>query len=233
MTIMKKNIFFAMMFALVCFALTSCGDKDSEGKSRFTYYAVLEMNGDANMTTPVGVAFTDPGCVATMAGEDVSDKIQITGSVNTNQLGFYKLSYKVVNDDGFSASASRTVAVVDPNNFGSAYFGESQYGSRHYYNSPIIVKDNGDGTYTINDLAGGFYCYGRYPGYDAYGYDFFLESVIKLEADNTITLVDQNPNDWYWEEPIEITEGTYDPATGTITLVLLFSGTPMYVTLTK
>ena len=222
-----------MMLALVCFALTSCGDKDSEGKSRFTYYAVLEMNGDAYMTTPVGSAFTDPGCVATMAGEDVSDKILTTGSVDTNKLGFYNLSYKVVNEDGFSASASRTVAVVDPNNFASAYYGESQYGSRHYYNAPIIVKDNGDGTCTINDLAGGFYCYGRYPGYDAYGYDFFLDSVIKLEADNTITLVDQNPDDWYWGEAIEITEGTYDPATGTITLVLLFSGTPMYVTLTK
>ena len=33
---MKKNIFFAMMLAMVSFALTSCSDKESEGKSRFT-----------------------------------------------------------------------------------------------------------------------------------------------------------------------------------------------------
>ena len=55
--------------------------------------------------------------VATMGGEDVSAKIQTSGSVNTNQMGFYKLNYIVVNEDGFSASATRTVAVVNPNSF--------------------------------------------------------------------------------------------------------------------
>jgi hypothetical protein len=228
---MKKNIFFLMMLAVVGFSLTSCdGDKDSEGKSRFTYYAVLEMNGDACMTTPVGAAFTDPGCTATMGGEDVTSKIQTTGSVNTNQLGFYKLNYVVVNEDGFSATASRTVAVVDPNNFASTYYSESQYGSRHYYNLPVSITVNGDGTYTIDDLSGGFYAYGRYPGYP---YDFSLEAVIKLNADNTVELVECNGDNWYWGEPIEITSGTYDPATGKVTLVENFSGTPMYVTLTK
>lgn len=230
---MKKNILFAMMLTLVAPALTSCSDDESADKSRITYYAVLEMKGDAYMTTPLGSTFADPGCVATMGGEDVTDKIQIIGSVNTSKLGFYNLSYQVVNEDGFPASASRTVAVVDKNNFASTYFGESRYGSRHYYNAPINIKDNGDGTYTINDLAGGFYSYGRYPGYDAYGYDFFLEAVLKLNADNTVELVECDGGNWYWEEPIEITSGTYDPASGTITLVENFSGTPMYVTLTK
>lgn len=222
-----------MLLALAAPVLTSCSDKDSEDKSRITYYAVLELNGDAYMTTPVGTSFVDPGCKATMAGEDVSDQVQVIGSVNTNQMGFYKLSYQVVNEDGFAASASRTVAVVDPNNFASAYYGESQYGSRHYYNAPITIKDNGDGTYTISDIAGGFYAYGRYPGYDASGYDFSLESVIKLNPDNTIELVDQNPAAWYWEEPVDIASGIYDPETGTIKLGLEFSGAPMYVTLTK
>ena len=219
-----------MMLALVCFALTSCGDKDSEGKSRFTYYAVLEMNGDAYMSVPVGSAFTDPGCVATMAGDDVSDKILTTGSVNTNQLGFYNLNYMVVNDDGFSASASRTVAVVDPNNFASAYFGESQYGSRHYYNAPISIKDNGNGTYTIEDILGGFYCYGRYPGYLGQ-LDFFLDAVIKLNADNSIELVSYG--NWYWGDDVpDFLNGSYDPATGTVSINMDF-GSPFTVKLTK
>lgn len=228
---MKKNIFFAMMLALAGFSLTSCdGDKDSEGLSRFTYYAVLEMNGDAVMTTPLGAAFKDPGCTATMGGEDVSAKIQTSGSVNTNQMGFYKLNYIVVNEDGFSASATRTVAVVNPNSFASAYLSEAQYGSRHYYNLPVIIKDNGDGTFTIDDLAGGFYAYGRYPGYP---YDFSLESTLKLNPDNTVELVECDGGKWYWGDPIDITSGTYDPETGTVTLIEDFSGTPMYVTLTK
>jgi hypothetical protein len=227
---MKKNIYFAMMLAMVSFALTSCGDKDSEGLSRFTYYAVLEMNGDAYMTTPVGSSFTDPGCVATMGGEDVSNQIQVTGSVNTANVGFYKLGYTVVNSDGFSASASRTVAVVDPNNFASAYFGESQYGTRHYYNAPIAIKDNGDGTYTIEDILGGFYCYGRYPTYLGQ-LDFFLDAVIKLNADNSIELVSYG--NWYWGDDVpDFLNGSYDPATGVVSLNMDF-GSPFTVRLTK
>ena len=159
---MKKNILFAALLALATpTVFTSCDDDESEGKSRITYYAILELNGDEYMTTQLGSAFNDPGCTATMGGEDVSDKIVTTGTVNTNKMGFYTLNYSVVNPDGFPASASRTVAVVDKNNFASLYFGESQYGSRHYFNAPISITDNGDGTYEINDLAGGFYCYGR------------------------------------------------------------------------
>ena len=227
---MKKNIIFAAMLALAGFSLTSCGDKDSEDKSRFTYYAVLEMNGDDFVKLNVGDNFNDPGCTATLNGEDVTSQVTSSSNVNTSKPGFYSVDYMVVNADGFTATASRDVMVVDPNNFASAYFGESQYGSRHYYNAPISITKRSDGTYLLDDIAGGFYCYGRYPGYEP-TYDFHLESVISLEADNTITLLAQGS--WYWGIPITITSGTYDPATGTITLVLDFDGDPMYVKLTK
>jgi hypothetical protein len=227
---MKKNIFFAMLLALAAPVLTSCSDKDSEDKSRITYYAVLELNGDANMTTPVGAPFTDPGCKATMGGEDVSDLIQVTGSVNSNVVGFYPLGYTVVNADGFPASTSRMVAVVDPNNFASAYYGESQYGSRHYYNAPIGIHDNGDGTYTIDDILGGFYCYGRYPSYLGV-LDFFLDAVIKLNADNSIDLVSYG--NWYWGDDVPtFLDGNYDPATGVVSLNMDF-GAPFTVRLTQ
>lgn len=221
-----------MMLALAAPVLTSCSDDETEGKSRITTYAVLEMNGSAYETVQMGTAYNDPGCIATLGTEDVSSQIVTSGTVNTNQLGYYTLSYKVVNSDGFAATASRTVAVVDKNNFASTYFAESQYGSRHYYNAPIEIEDNGDGTYTIEDLAGGFYCYGRYPGYEP-TYDFHLESIIKLNADNTIEIVECNGDNWYWGESMTLTSGSYDPATGKVTLVLEFSGAPMYVTLTK
>ena len=222
------------MLALASAGLTSCSkDLESEGKSRITTYAVLEMNGDAYETVQQGTAYADPGCKAKLGDEDVTDKVVTVGVVDANTLGYYTLSYKVINADGFAATASRTVAVVDKNNFASPYFAESKYGSRHYYNAPIAIEDNGDGTFTIEDLAGGFYSYGRYPGYDAYGYDFFLDATLKLNEDNTIDLVECNGDNWYWGEEMTLTSGTYDPATGTVTLVLDFSGSPMYVTLTK
>lgn len=221
------------MLAMAGFTLSSCSDKETEGTSRITTYAVLELNGDAYETVQLGSSYNDPGCTAKMGDEDVTDKIVTDGAVNTNKLGYYDLSYRVINADGFAATASRTVAVVDKANFASPYFAESQYGSRHFYNAPIAIEDNGDGTYTIEDLAGGFYSYGRYPGYDAMGYDFFLDATLSLNADNTINLVECNGDNWFWGDPMTLTSGTYDPATGTVTLVLDFDGTPMYVTLTK
>ena len=229
---MKKYISFALLLALsVPMVLTSCGEDESEGLSRITYYAILELNGEANMTTQIGEAFSDPSCKATMAGEDVSDQVVTTGTVNTSALGFYKLSYSVVNPDGFSASAVRTVAVVDRNNFASTYFGESQYGVRHYYNAPITISDLGDGSYLINDVLGGFYSYGRYPGYDAYGYDFFLEALLKLNADNSVEIAQLGS--WYWGDDVPtLLSGSYDPATGTVVLNMDF-GAPFTVVLTK
>ncbi len=229
---MKKNILFAALLALSASALlTSCGDKESEGKSRITYYAILELLGDQYATTQVGQSFADPGCTATMGGEDVSDQIVTSGSVNTQECGFNTLTYSVVNPDGFQASATRTVAVVDKNNFASAYFAESQYGSRHYYNAPIMIQDLGNGDYLIEDMLGGFYSYGRYPGYDAYGYDFFLEAILHLDADNNVTV--SQIGDWYFGDDVPtLVSGKYDPTTGTISIEYDFDA-PFYVTLTK
>lgn len=225
---MKKNIIYAMLLALGVITLASC-DKDTEGLSRITTYAVLEMNGESFMKVNVGGSFNDPGCVATMGGEDVTDQIQVNSNVDTSKPGFYNVNYVVYNDDGFPASASRTVMVVDPNNFAGAYLGESQFGSRHYYNAPINITKRADGTFHIDDLAGGFYCYGRYPGYEP-TYDFHLEAILQLNADNTIEVLAQGG--WYWGDPMEDVSGSYDPATGTIKLVMDF-GAPFYVTLTK
>ena len=225
---MKKNIIYAMLLALGVITLASC-DKDTEGLSRITTYAVLEMNGESFMKVNVGGSFNDPGCVATMGGEDVTDQIQVNSNVDTSKPGFYNVNYVVYNDDGFPASASRTVMVVDPNNFAGAYLGESEFGSRHYYNAPINITKRSDGTFLIDDLAGGFYCYGRYPGYEP-TYDFHLEAILQLNADNTIEVLAQGG--WYWGDPMEDVSGSYDPATGTIKLVMDF-GAPFYVTLTK
>jgi hypothetical protein len=225
---MKKNIIYAMLLALGVITLASC-DKDTEGLSRITTYAVLEMNGESFMKVNVGGSFNDPGCVATIGGEDVTDQIQVNSNVDTSKPGFYNVNYVVYNDDGFPASASRTVMVVDPNNFAGVYLGESEFGSRHYYNAPINITKRADGTFLIDDLAGGFYCYGRYPGYEP-TYDFHLEAILQLNADNTIEVLAQGS--WYWGDPMEDVSGSYDPATGTIKLVMDF-GAPFYVTLTK
>lgn len=229
---MKKIFLFGLAISMATLGLISCNDDhDQLTDSRVTYFANLELLGDEVIEINVGETFTDPGYIATEGEEDITSKVKVTGSVDTSKGGFYTLTYSVSNKDNFSVEASRLVMVKNPNSLASAYYGESQYGSRHYYDAPITITDRGNGTYLIDDLAGGFYCYGRYPGYEP-TYDFHCEAVIKLNADNTIELV--QVGDWYWAPTFPtITSGSYDPETGTVTLIEDFSGSPLKVVLTK
>lgn len=229
---MKKIFLFGLAISMATLGLTSCNDDhDQLTDSRVTYFANLELLGDDVIELNVGDTFVDPGFVATEGEEDITSKVKVTGTVDTSKGGFYTLSYSVSNKDNFSVEASRLVMVKNPNSLASAYYGESQYGSRHYYNSPITITDRGNGTFLIDDLVGGFYCYGRYPGYEP-TYDFHCEAVIKLNPDNSIELV--QVGSWYWAPDYPtITSGTYDPATGTVTLIEDFGGSPLKVVLTK
>lgn len=223
---MKKYLL--SIVALSAFLLGSC-EKESEGLTRITYYPVLSVNGGPAVIG-IGGNYTDEGCSALLNGEDVTDKVEVTNNVDNTKYGLYTVDYIIYNEDGFSASASRNVFVTNGNNFDNIYLSESQYGSRHYTDLPIKVSKNADGTYTIQDILGGFYALGRYPQYIGTSYDFFADAVITLNADNTISLV--SVGSWYFSQyPITITTGTFDPATGTIDFLLDFDGDPFYVQL--
>lgn len=233
---MKKIFSCLLLSALMLTVFTSC-DKDSEGLTKITTYAVITLTDGPVVTVPVGQPFTDPGYVAMQGADDVTANVTVSGTVNTSKCGFYTLKYNVINDDGFPASATRTVVVVNPNGLASAYLASCKYGARSYSNLHIMITDNGDGTYSIDDLAGGLYCQGRYPGYEAYGYDFWYDDVIKLEG-NTLSLANGmgDGSNWYWGEPLDLQDGTYDPTSGTITYKAAWSADPddvIQVTLTK
>ena len=46
-------------------------------------------------------------------GTDLTDAIQITGSVNTKKAGVYSLQYKVIGSSGKMATASASITVED------------------------------------------------------------------------------------------------------------------------
>lgn len=230
---MKKSLIFLMAGAVAVAGLTGCS-KDSEGLTKVTTYAVIELDGPSLVKVNKGEAYVEPGFTATMGSEDVSGDVTVSGSVNTAKPGFYTLTYSVVNPDGFAASASRTVMVIDPDNFAGAYLAAAKYGTRSYSGLKVTITDNGNGTYAISDLSGGFYDQGRYPGYP---YDFKYEETLKLDG-NTVTLAGPmgDGSAWYWGEPLDCVNGTYDAATGTISYLAAFGGDPddaISVTLTK
>jgi hypothetical protein len=136
------------------------------------------------------------------------------------------------NEDGFSASASRTVYVVDPTSVATLYFGESQTSTRHYYDAPIYITDNGDGTYLVDDLIGGFQFNGVNAGLEP-SYDFHAEAVISIAADNTVSQIGETGS-WYFGDRgtvVKLETGTFDPATRTFVLNIDYGGTPLTVTL--
>lgn len=229
---MKSKLLYLMVF-FFALSVSSCDDESTAGVTRITYYPTIEIQGSSSVVLNLGESYADEGCYAELNGEDVSDQVIVRSGVNSNTVGIYSISYIAYNEDGFSASASRTVYVVDPSSVATLYFGESQTATRHYYDAPIYITDNGDGTYLVDDIMGGFQFYGLNPGFEP-TYDFHAEAVISIAADNTVSQIGETGS-WYFGDSgavvVKLTDGTFDPATRTFVLNVDYGGTPMTVTL--
>lgn len=197
------------MLALVSFALTSCGDKDSEGLSRFTYYPVLELQGETSLVVAKGSTFQDPGYTATLNGEDVSSQVTVNSNVNTAKSGVYTVVYSIKNDDGITANAKRKVIVLDPNSSIEGFYLTKADSYRSYNGNnvaygrafEILVIDNGDGTLDVDDLFGGWYCQRA-----GYGTNYCCVGTIALNGSD-VSLVSSNVPGW-GDELVDLT-GTY------------------------
>lgn len=108
----STKIILTLLSALLLTA-TACHKVETEGVTHVTNYAVVTINGDEAIALKKGDAFTDPGATAIMGGEDVTNQIVVTSTVDANQEGLYSVSYAVTNKDGFQASVSRMVVVID------------------------------------------------------------------------------------------------------------------------
>lgn len=78
---------------------------------------VITLNGANPLQVGFGTTFTDPGATASdgCAG-NLTASIVVTGSVDTNTVGFYALTYSVSDPSGHSDTKVRTVEVL-PYNF--------------------------------------------------------------------------------------------------------------------
>ena len=224
---MKKNIFFAMMLAVVSLVLTSCGDKDSEGLSRFTYYPTIELEGDSYLVWEKGVAYEDPGYTSTMNGEDVTSQVTVNGSVDVTKSGIYTLTYNTIkNEDGFGASAKRTVVVLDSKSAIEGFYMNQAFSNRNgtAYGKDIevLVIDNGNGTITVDDILGGWYAV-RANDWKGYGDNYQMEATLAIDADGTLTLVDSYiPG---WGDGLDSFEGRFDAATSTLNFQCVYAST--------
>jgi hypothetical protein len=219
---MKKNILYTMLFALVALVMTSCGDKKSEGLSRITYYPSIELNGDSYLVWDKGMAYEDPGYVSELNGEDVTSQVTVSGSVDVNKSGIYTLTYTTVkNEDGFDASTTRTVVVLDPTSAVEGFYINQATSNRNgtAYGKPfeVLVIDNGDGTVTVDDILGGWYCQRA-----GYGTKYAMAATLGIAEDGTLTLIDSFVPGW--GDGLDSLEGTFDAASSTFNFVCVYAG---------
>ena len=214
-----RNKVITMLLSVVALAgLTSC-EKTTEGLTGTTYYPIITILGETEVIY-VGEEYTDPGCEAVMNGIDVTDQVVVSDNIDNTTPGIYHVTYTATNEQGFSSSASREVWVCKENSFANLY--HSVYKGSTYC-GVIVISDNGDGTYQIQDICGGYYFLYKYPGYP---YDFEAEVNVTVAADGTLT-PDGPAADWYWaDDNFTLENGVYDSTTGEVSWDLHAAGDP-------
>lgn len=223
-----KNKTLLVLAGFLAFLVSAGCRKIETGLTDITYFAVIELEGANPYVINLGDNYSEPGFTAILNGSDISSNVTVGSNVNTSVPGIYSVTYTAVNEDGFSSSVSRAVYVLNPGGIDNVYSSYTRIGNTAYRVPSFLIKSTGTpGVYEMEDLLGGFYYYGRYPGYEP-TYDFHCESKFSINDDNTLNLI--STGSWYFGSSYDYSTftGTYDPTTG----VLDFNFDGVYVTLT-
>lgn len=234
---MKKSIFFAMALMISSLAFTSCEDDSTDGVTFITYYPELTLEGDATMYVDKGSTYTEPGYTATLNGEDVTDQVVVSGTVDPSTSGIYTITYTITNEDGFSSSATRTIVVLDPNDEVEGIYDTDENSYRLYSgnqvvyggNYEILVIGEGGGYYYVDDLLGGWY-----RDRAGYGDNYAMTGYIIVNDDYSIDLYSSYVSGW-GDSAEFMSDGKFDPETGTLSWMIEYTTYPMdfYVTMYK
>lgn len=222
---MKKIFLFSLMLGLSTLGLTSCNDDNDElTDSVITYYVDLEIQGEDFVQVPIGTPYSDAGCKATMNGQDVTSRVVVRGldQIDVNTAGLYTVTYSAANDDGFSASVSRTVAVCDPSitadisgtwisQDASLVNGNTGAIRFQYPGYTVRIRKDAPGIFYVSDFLAGFYAE-YYNG--GYGSSYACAGYVQLLADGTLECLSSRVPGW--GDSLDSFEGKYDETTNAI-----------------
>ena len=217
-----KSIFIVMLLAVSMF-FVGC-KKESKGLTRVTYYPVITLEGDNVVVIERGEEYVEPGFTCTMGEDDVTDQVTVSGEVDSNECGFYTITYTSPNNaDGFGASTSRTVVVHVSDPLEGSTFAVVAPSLRNYNGNEVAYDKGdgavytstisycmGDGVYVVDDMFGGWYSQRA-----GYGANYNMEGYIHINDDNTIELIDSHVAGW-GDSLDYLEEGTFDPETGVL-----------------
>lgn len=174
---MKRIYNILILISLVAFVSSCERELTSEGVSKITYYAEMNMTGDQVILLPLNATFTDPGVTATEKGNPINVVQSVSGifhsysgnTVDMTTANEYEIKYTATNSDGFSANLYRNVYVAKTgdlvNSIEGLYkstvkrngVGGAQYTNMEY----VMIWKTGANTYQISDGIGGYYDIGR------------------------------------------------------------------------
>lgn len=227
---MKKILYYGLAVCLIMGVFTACNDnKDQLTDSRLTYYAVMDVQGSSFVEVPIGSAYHDAGCKATLNGEDYTSHIVTKGvnTINNQKAGLYYVTYTATNADGFSTSATRTVAVCDPtittDMSGSYTVSTGTFRLRAgvttaYQGYKISVTKAAPGIFYVSDIIGGYY-----DQRAGYGESYAMKGYFQLMADNSIQILSGDIASW-GDGYTSFRDGKYDPVANTISYTVVYGG---------
>lgn len=232
---MKKIIYSFILFCSMV-SFIGCEEITTEDTSRLTYYVAFELKGDAIQLVTVNTPFVDPGVNATLKGVDALDRVEVSGSVDANTIGLYKVKYSAVNEDGYSTSISRTVIVCNPaitaDMSGTYKVAAGSYRLRagakvSFSGYPITVTKVAPGFFSVSDFFGGYY----YPRLAASNYTvaYTATGYVALNADNTLSLLSSGVKGW-GDALDGMDNAKYDPTAGTIYWESRYAGSTTLMT---
>lgn len=195
---MKKNLILLLSAALMVFA-TGC-EKTSQGHTQIVYYPEILLEGANPLVVQLGGGFEEPGYTASLNGEDYTSKVTTSSNVNSDIPGIYAITYRAETPDGYSWSVTRDVYVLNPGGVANVYLSTCKMGSTTFKNIPIVVSPVSDGVYEIEDMCGGYYFAGRYPGYEP-TYDFHADTQFSLAEDGSFII--KKIGNWYFKNSFD------------------------------
>ena len=85
-----------------------------EKNEEYTYIYLNTIDNDVNIYLKTGEEYKEPGYkVFNSQGKNLNSDVIITGNVDTNKKGIYKLIYSITDSNGVVISTSRIVVVMD------------------------------------------------------------------------------------------------------------------------
>ncbi len=190
---MKKNLI--SIFSIVLVLLSAGCKKESEGVTEVMDYVNIQLLGDNPYVSLLGGDYEEPGFTATYKGQDYSSNVTVKSNVNPTYPGIYSVTYSAKNPQGYDYPVTRDVYVLNPGGVANIYLATCQMGSTVFRNIVTVVSEVSKGVYQIDDLCGGYYYAGRYPGYEP-TYNFHATTTFTLGEDGSINVL--KANSWYF-----------------------------------